>query len=111
METQSIQIDPTPLCIDLDGTLVKLDTLHQAVCLLVRRNPTALLSLPRWIRQGRAFTKNEVAKRIALHAEHLPYNTPLLDYLRAEKGWPANHSRNCRQLSNRRSRSQPYRSV
>ena len=85
METQSIQIDPTPLCIDLDGTLVKLDTLHQAVCLLVRRNPTALLSLPRWIRQGRAFTKNEVAKRIALHAEHLPYNTPLLDYLRAEK--------------------------
>ena len=85
MENQTIQIDPTPLCIDLDGTLVKLDTLHQAICLLVRRNPTALLSLPRWIRQGRAFTKNEVAKRITLHVEHLPYNTALLDYLRAEK--------------------------
>ena len=85
MENQSIQLDPTPLCVDLDGTLVKLDTLHQAICLLLRQNPTALLSLPFWIRQGRAFTKNEVAKRIALRAEHLPYNTALLDYLRAEK--------------------------
>ena len=85
METQSIQIDPIPLCIDLDGTLVKLDTLHQAICLLLRRNPTALLSLPRWIRLGRAFTKNEVAKRIALNVEHLPYNNALLDYLHAEK--------------------------
>ena len=85
METQSIQIDPIPLCIDLDGTLVKLDTLHQAICLLLRRNPTALLLLPRWIRQGRAFTKNEVAKRIDLNVENLPYNTALLDYLHAEK--------------------------
>ena len=85
METQSIQIDPIPLCVDLDGTLVKLDTLHQAICLLLRRNPTALLSLPQWIRQGRAFTKNEVAKRIALNVEHLPYNNALLDYLHSEK--------------------------
>ena len=32
------QIDP-PLCVDLDGTLVKIDTLHQALLLLIRRNP------------------------------------------------------------------------
>jgi 4-hydroxybenzoate polyprenyltransferase/phosphoserine phosphatase len=85
LETQSTQPDLTPLCIDLDGTLVKLDTLHQALFLLLRRNPTALFSLPHWIQQGRAFTKNEVARRIALHTEHLPYNHALLDYLRQEK--------------------------
>lgn len=85
METQPTQPDSTPLCIDLDGTLVKLDTLHQALFLLLRRNPTALLSLPHWIRQGRAFTKNKVAQRIALHAEHLPYNHGLLEYLHNEK--------------------------
>jgi 4-hydroxybenzoate polyprenyltransferase/phosphoserine phosphatase len=74
-----------PLCVDLDGTLVKLDTLHQALFMLIRSAPSVLFQLPSWIKKGRAHTKNEVASRMPLRASDLPYNQALLAYLREEK--------------------------
>ena len=74
-----------PLCVDLDGTLIKLDTLHQALFLLIRDDPITLFRLPGWIKKGRAYTKNEVASRLPLRVDQLPYNETLLAYLRAEK--------------------------
>ena len=74
-----------PLCVDLDGTLVKLDTLHQALCMLIRSAPRVLFELPGWIKKGRAYTKNEVASRMPLRVSGLPYNQALLAYLREEK--------------------------
>ena len=85
MVQESISYDKTPLCVDLDGTLIKLDTLHQAVLLLIRQKPSTLFLLPQWIRKGRAFTKNEVARRQSLNVENLPYNNKLLSYIKSEK--------------------------
>ncbi len=74
----------TPLCVDLDGTLVKSDTLLDAVLLLARQQPTSPLQWPGWLRKGKAGFKQEVVSRALVEVEHLPYNEPLLAYLREE---------------------------
>jgi 4-hydroxybenzoate polyprenyltransferase len=70
--------------VDLDGTLVKLDTLHQALFLLLRRSPANIFRIPGWIAKGKACLKNQVMQRITLDASALPYHTAFLAYLRQE---------------------------
>jgi 4-hydroxybenzoate polyprenyltransferase len=70
-----------PLCVDLDGTLVKTDTLIDSVLVLARQNPRALLSIPGWIAQGKAAFKRHVTQSITLDVAALPYNKPLLEFL------------------------------
>ncbi len=75
-----------PLCVDLDGTLVKSDTLVDSVLAMARQRPAALLRIPSWIAQGKAQFKRHVTSAVTLDVEHLPYNRPLLEWLRAEHG-------------------------
>lgn len=75
---------PTALCVDLDGTLVKSDTLLDGVLTLLRRSPvTALLSTLSLLR-GKAAFKAEIARHVTLDPATLPYNGPLLNHLRSE---------------------------
>jgi 4-hydroxybenzoate polyprenyltransferase len=80
----SIGAEP-PLCVDLDGTLVKSDTLLDGFCLFARRQPLQLWRVPLWLMQGRARLKFEVAQRAPLDPSRLPYNTELLRFLQAER--------------------------
>src|SRR4051812_14948865 len=73
-----------PLCVDLDGTLVKSDTLLDTIIVLARHDPRALLSFPRWIAQGKAAFKHKVTSLAQIDVVCLPYNQPLLEYLRQE---------------------------
>lgn len=74
-----------PLCVDLDGTLVKSDTFYDAVCLLLRVRPASVLRFPQWLAAGgKARLKQEVNYRAALDAARLPYNQPLLAFLREQ---------------------------
>jgi 4-hydroxybenzoate polyprenyltransferase len=73
-----------PLCVDLDGTLVKSDTLVDSLMVLARRHPAAFLQTPLWAAKGKAYLKAQVTSRVALDVEHLPYNRPLLDYLKEQ---------------------------
>lgn len=70
-----------PLCVDLDGTLVKSDTLVDSLLLLVRSQPLQAAMSPFWLRGGKAAFKAKVASRIALDVDHLPWNRRLLEYL------------------------------
>jgi 4-hydroxybenzoate polyprenyltransferase len=71
-----------PLCVDLDGTLVKSDTFHDALCVLLRSRPFSLLQIPGWLaRGGKAWVKAKVAALAPLDAAHLPYNQALLHFL------------------------------
>jgi len=74
------------LCVDLDGTLVKSDTLLDTVLVLARQRPMELVHIPGWIAQGRAAFKRHLTELVKLDVEYLPYNRPLLEYLRQEYG-------------------------
>ena len=74
------------LCVDLDGTLVKSDTLLDTVLVVARQKPLELVHIPGWIAQGRAAFKKHLTKLVTLDVEHLPYNKPLLEYLRQQFG-------------------------
>jgi 4-hydroxybenzoate polyprenyltransferase len=75
-----------PLCVDLDGTLVKSDTFHDSLCILLRLHPAGLLRIPGWlVSGGKARVKAEVAALAPLDATHLPYNQVLLRFLGEER--------------------------
>lgn len=74
-----------PLCVDLDGTLVKSDTLVDALMLLARSKPALLAKLPGRLLRGKAAFKAFVTESVTLDVPHLPYNRPLLEYLRKER--------------------------
>lgn len=73
-----------PLCVDLDGTLVKSDTLYDSLAVLMRSRPELLPGLPARILRGKAAFKAYVAESISLDVAHLPYNKELLRYLQQE---------------------------
>ena len=73
-----------PLCVDLDGTLVKSDTLLDGLCMLARHRPATLLKWPLWLARGKAAFKREVTARAPLDAATLPYNDALVLYLREQ---------------------------
>ena len=75
-----------PLCVDLDGTLVKSDTLLDSLLVLTRTRPLDLLRVPQWLLRGKAAVKAEVGARVSLDVRHLPYNRPLLEFLETERG-------------------------
>lgn len=77
--------DGLPLCIDLDGTLVRSDTLHEAIISTVLADWTNLLRIPVWLGRGRAAFKHEIGKRWQFDPAQLPYNEDLLKLLRKEK--------------------------
>ena len=74
------------LCVDLDGTLVKSDTLLDTVLVVARQKPLELVHVPGWIAQGRAAFKRHLTQLVTLDVEHLPYNRPLLEYLLQQYG-------------------------
>jgi 4-hydroxybenzoate polyprenyltransferase/phosphoserine phosphatase len=73
-----------PLCVDMDGTLVKSDTLLDSLCILTRTRPAVLLRLPIWLMGGKAALKREVTARAPLDVATLPYNQALVVYLREQ---------------------------
>jgi 4-hydroxybenzoate polyprenyltransferase len=83
-------IEPTPsepllpLCVDLDGTLVHTDTLHEALA-LGARNPLRLAKALMLLRRGKAPFKEAVYREAALDAASLPFNADLLEYLREQR--------------------------
>jgi 4-hydroxybenzoate polyprenyltransferase/phosphoserine phosphatase len=72
-----------PLCVDLDGTLVRSDTLVEGFCAFAT-DPRVFGALLR-LTNGRAAFKQAVAAGARLDPALLPYNETLLTYLRAQK--------------------------
>jgi 4-hydroxybenzoate polyprenyltransferase/phosphoserine phosphatase len=77
--------DRPALVVDLDGTLTPTDTLAESLIALVKQSPLNLLRVPLRLLNGRADFKDWVATHAGISAESLPYNEPLLAYLRGEK--------------------------
>ncbi|MEM7300860.1 MAG: UbiA family prenyltransferase [Pseudomonadota bacterium] len=74
-----------PLCVDLDGTLIRTDMLHESLFALIRKNPLMVFMIPIWLMRGIAFMKAEIASRVEIDVSTLPYNTELVAWLAAER--------------------------
>lgn len=74
----------TPICVDLDGTLVKSDTLHDTLLVFLRTYPMQIFALAARLLQGKAAFKAYLLEHVAPDVAHLPYNRTLLQYLQAE---------------------------
>lgn len=76
--------DPV-LVADLDGTLCRTDTLHEAVLTLAATDPLQLFRLPGWAMKGKAELKAELADRGVLDPASLPLNEDVIATLKAAK--------------------------
>ena len=74
-----------PLCVDLDGTLIKSDVLLESLLLLLKRNPLYLFCVPIWLLRGKAALKAQIASRVSIDPAALPYNREFVEWLRAER--------------------------
>lgn len=74
-----------PLCVDLDGTLVKSDTLVDSLLVLLRTRPALVFKLPSRLLHGKAAFKAFVTQSISLDVSYLPYNRQLLQFLQQER--------------------------
>jgi 4-hydroxybenzoate polyprenyltransferase len=79
-------IRAVPLVVDLDGTLIAGDLLWESLFALIKKHPLCLFLIPIWLmRGGKALLKHEVASRVALKPELLPYRQNVMTYLREQK--------------------------
>jgi 4-hydroxybenzoate polyprenyltransferase len=76
--------DQVPLCVDLDGTLIKTDVLLESVLILLKTRPLLMLLLPFWLLKGRAYLKRRLAGHTIPDVQSLPYNREFVEYLTAE---------------------------
>lgn len=74
-----------PLVVDLDGTLLRTDLLHESTLLLLRGEPLRLFNLPLWLARGKAAMKREIAARVSIDAAGMPYHDELVDWIRSER--------------------------
>jgi 4-hydroxybenzoate polyprenyltransferase len=79
------ELPAVPLCVDLDGTLIKTDLLLESFFSLAKRNPATLLKLPFWLMEGKAKLKEHIAENVDIEPDLLPYDDALVERLRREK--------------------------
>ena len=73
-----------PLVVDLDGTLILTDTLHEAALRALRDQPLDILRIPLWLSRGKAVLKQGLAASTEFDASALPYHPELLAWLRQQ---------------------------
>ncbi|HSN34419.1 MAG TPA: UbiA family prenyltransferase [Ideonella sp.] len=74
-----------PLVVDLDGTLVRTDSLLESLFVQAKARPLSLLALPRALLGGRAALKGLLAANAMPDIETLPYHRALLRWLGEQK--------------------------
>jgi 4-hydroxybenzoate polyprenyltransferase len=74
-----------PIVVDLDGTLIHTDMLHESAIRLFKDSPFVALGLPFALFKGKAFLKRFIASRTEFDPKTLPYNYELLDWLKQKR--------------------------
>ncbi|MBU2839936.1 hypothetical protein HF670_10225 [Acidithiobacillus thiooxidans] len=73
-----------PLCVDLDGTLIRSDLLLEALLVLIKSQPWLIFVIPLWLFRGRAYLKHQIAERVDIDPQLLPYQSGLVEFLEKE---------------------------
>jgi 4-hydroxybenzoate polyprenyltransferase len=77
--------DPVPLCVDLDGTLLRTDTLMEGALELLQRNVAFAFWRLLWLLRGRSVLKDEIARRVSLDVRLLPEHPAFTAWLHEQK--------------------------
>lgn len=78
-------LSPCPLVVDLDGTLIRTDMLHESALRVLRDSPVNTLRIPYWLSQGKAVLKKNLGACTDFDPSCLPYNQDLLDWLKQQR--------------------------
>jgi 4-hydroxybenzoate polyprenyltransferase/phosphoserine phosphatase len=70
-----------PLCVDMDGTLIRSDTMMELVLTLLIKRPWMIFFLPFWLLKGRAVFKQRLSAMAAIPPQDFPYNAALVAHL------------------------------
>ena len=74
-----------PLVIDLDGTLINTDMLHESSITLFKNSPSSFLKACLGLTQGKAALKQKISSLIDFSPSKLPYNQTLIDFINTQK--------------------------
>jgi 4-hydroxybenzoate polyprenyltransferase/phosphoserine phosphatase len=74
-----------PIVVDLDGTLIRTDMLHESALRVMRDKPLHILRIPFWLTRGKAFLKSRLASHTDFDPASLPYNDDLLAWLQDQR--------------------------
>lgn len=73
-----------PLCVDLDGTLLKGDALWEQALQLLRARPASGLAMIAWASRGKAYFKEQMARQPMAALPPEMFNAGIVEWLRAE---------------------------
>jgi 4-hydroxybenzoate polyprenyltransferase len=73
-----------PLCVDLDNTLVRTNTLAETIVGALRQNPILIFLIPLWAVRGHAYLWSMLVHRFLPDASLLPHVEPVLALVRRE---------------------------
>jgi 4-hydroxybenzoate polyprenyltransferase len=73
-----------PLCVDLDGTLIRSDILWESIIPVMKKPAVGLRALCA-LRHGKAAMKSVLANAIDIDPKSLPYRQDLVDFLKKEQ--------------------------
>ena len=74
-----------PLCIDLDGTLLRSDLLFETGMAFVRSQPFSLFKPLNWLAKGKATLKEGLAHATQIDVSTLPYDPAVIELIETER--------------------------
>lgn len=81
----AVQNAPVPLCVDLDGTVIRSDMLWESMARLLRRNPLFLFAIGFWFLRGRAYLKQQIARRTRVDISRVPLCPAFHEFMLKER--------------------------
>lgn len=73
------------LCVDLDGTLIRSDSLWELILRALRHNPFYLLLTPILLIKGKCFLKRRLSEKFGKFIKNLPFNSNVISYIKKRK--------------------------
>ncbi|MDR2158121.1 MAG: haloacid dehalogenase-like hydrolase [Holosporaceae bacterium] len=74
-----------PICVDLDGTLLKEDVTAKALKIYIGWSPLNIFNTLFWLMQGWACLKQKLAELVQLDPSSLKYNEKFLEFIEKKK--------------------------
>ncbi len=75
----------TPLCVDLDGALIRTDLTFESLLAALKLQPWLLFLLPWWLLMGKGHLKHQLAQRTQIDVSTLPYRQEVIHLIQNAK--------------------------